>query len=280
MRKGDFFKDELGEDGTSTRSLDGALLEEVRTGTGSVSDIDAVVALAHLVHDEFQVFGTDGAVAITSDEAREAISTLRTVLRRLGIQFDPPFRDFERFRSYWQKQGASGSGGWQARRELLYKLFDPLHEQLADLQAESLRSSLASPAGSRSRTGWPGVDEEVVELRRHFQEARTPQDYRNVGNDCVAVLERLSAEAYKPDRHLRSGEDEPPVANTKARLERVIEVELVGPGYAELRKLARASIELAQAVKHRTPRRQDAGVAADAVILLVSMFRRLSDASV
>lgn len=275
MRKGDFFKDELDEFGFSARRLNGALLEEIRTGTGLVSDIDAAVPLAHLVHDEFQAFGTDGSITITNDQAREAVSALRTVLRRLGIEFNPPFIDFDRFRSYWLKKGASGS--WQARRDLLYPLFDPLHELLADLQADSLRSSLASPAGSRSRTGWLGVDEEVVELRRHFQEARTPQDYRNVGNDCVAVLERLSAEAYNSDRHLHSGEDEPPVASTKARLERVIEVELVGPANAELRKLARAAIEQAQAVKHRTPNRQQAGIAADSVILLVSMFRRLVD---
>lgn len=45
-----------------------------------------------------------------------------------------------------------------------------------------------------------------------------------------------------------------------------------------MRKLARAAIELAEAVKHgRTPDRTKAGVAADAVILLANVLRRLDE---
>jgi hypothetical protein len=54
----------------------------------------------------------------------------------------------------------------------------------------------------------------ISELRRHFLAAHSPQDYRNVGLDCVAVTEALSAQVYDPTRHLREGEDEPSVANT------------------------------------------------------------------
>jgi hypothetical protein len=46
-----------------------------------------------------------------------------------------------------------------------------------------------------------------------------------------------------------------------------------------MRKFARATIELAQAVKHRgTPTRTEAGIVADAVILLANMLRRLDEA--
>ncbi len=121
------------------------------------------------------------------------------------------------------------------------------------------------------------MDEEVAELRRHFQAARTPQDYRNVGNDCVTVLERISEAAYRAERHLREDEDEPPVSNTKQRLDRVVEVELEGSSNAELRKLVRAAIEQSQAVKHRTSNRRHAGIAADSVILLANIMRRLAE---
>jgi len=47
---------------------------------------------------------------------------------------------------------------------------------------------------------------------------------------------------------------------------------------AEMRKFARATIELAQAVKHsRTPTRTEAGILADAVVLLANMLRRLDE---
>ena len=108
--------------------------------------------------------------------------------------------------------------------------------------------------------------------------ARSEQDYRNIGNDCVAVLERLSEAAFDPSRHLPDGDDIPPVAKTKLRFELIIDSLASGSGNAEVRKVARAVVELAQAVKHRsTPTRRDAGVAADSVIQLVNIIRRLSE---
>lgn len=205
------------------------------------------------------------------------MDALRAVLGRLDVAFDPPFVDFNDFYRYWRRHGAAGSGGWQARRDIMAELLNPVHDRLAELQAGALRSTLATPVTSHPRTGWRAVDEEITELRRHFQSARTPQDYRNIGNDCVAVLERISGAAYLPARHLPAGESEPGVPQTKARLERVIEVELEGTANAELRKLTRAAIEQAQAVKHRTPNRRHAGIAADSVILLANVFRRLAE---
>ena len=68
------------------------------------------------------------------------------------------------------------------------------------------------------------------------------------------------------------------VGGTKIRLERYIEARLPGADNAEMRKLVRAAIELAEAVKHgRAPDRTKAGVAADSVILLANMLRRLEE---
>ncbi len=235
------------------------------------------MGLARLIHDELEAFGTGGGEVMDDGDMREALQALRAVCRRLGTG-DPnvPFRDFTAFRSYWIRTGASGAGGWQARRDILSGIFDGLHDQLADLESQSLTSSLADAVTPRGRTGWAKVDAEVAELRRHFQMATTPQDYRNVGNDCVIVIEAISVAAYDAARHLRPNESEPPVAKTKDRLDRIVEVELPGPENAELRKLARATIEAAQAIKHRTtPSRRDAGLAADATIMLANLIRRL-----
>lgn len=131
-----------------------------------------------------------------------------------------PFRDFKTFYSYW-RHGAKGS--WQARRDILDEIFDPLHEQLANLELQSLDSTLAQAISPRGRTGWLRVDEEIAELRRHFQGARTAQDYRNVGNDCVIITEALSRTVYDPLRHLRPGETEPRIGETKQRIERFVE---------------------------------------------------------
>lgn len=280
MRPDDFFsheEDDVFGIALTRPRLDRELIAEVRRGLlDDRSDAEVAVALARLVHDELELYGTDGNQVLKDPEIREALVALRAVTERLGITLDIPFRDFATFRTYWTREGARGS--WQARRDLLGDIFDSAHDTLIDLETDSLTSSLASAVSPRGRTGWARIDEELSELRRHFQSARTPQDYRNVGNDCVTLLEALSAQVYEADKHLRAGEEEPPIAKTKLRIERFVEDSLPGAGNAALRKLTRASIEFAQGIKHNdAPTRRDAGIAADAVILLANMLRRLAD---
>lgn len=268
---------EAGPWGEAQQALDTDLIELIHAGNQKQTDIEVAVPLAHLVHDEYEGYGTGGKEQISNLEARGALAALRAATARLAVPFDPPFTDFGSFETYWKRNG--GYGNYQARRDMLVTLFEPLHERLADLESGSLRSVLAEAVSPRPRTGWVRVDEEIAELRRHFQVARSPQDYSNIGNDCIAVLEALSAAAYAAVRHLPPGEEEPSVANTKARLEAVVTVEMPGADNARLRKLARAAIEQAQDVKHSrtSPNRRTAGIAADSVILLSNIMRRLHE---
>lgn len=83
---------------------------------------------------------------------------------------------------------------------------------------------------------------------------------------------------YDHTRHTPAGESEPPFSKTKLRLERYVEERLPGSNNAEMRKFARSAIELAQAIKHGgAPTRIEAGIAADAVIVLANMLRRLGE---
>lgn len=270
--------DPWGCDERVERVLDAQLLRSIAQGPlADLSDIEVAVALARFAHEEFEGYGTGGS-DITQDESVLVVRALKAVLTRLGITaFNPPFRDFNTFYKHWRSEGASGPGGWQARRDILDKYFEPLQTLLDEREAGSIASTLAAAISPRKVTGWPRVDEEISELRRHFESASTQQDYSNVGNDCVAILEALSATVYNHSKHQRGEDPEPPVASTKVRLERYVEAELAGSENAELRKLARATIELAQAVKHRrdTVSRIEAGIAADAVILLANMLRRI-----
>jgi hypothetical protein len=260
------------------RRLDLDLLNRVRVGQREDhDDVEIAVALTRLLHDDLERFGTDSRNELSDEESRVGLRALRTVLDRLDLDdAEIPFRDYGTFYNYWIRKGAKGS--WQARRDLLQEIFVPIEDRLAVLEDRSIASTLVDPITSHARTGWTAVDVEIGELRRHFQAARTPQDYRAVGLDCVAVTEALSAAAYDPDRHLRAGEEEPPVANTKQRLDRVIEDALPGSDNAALRKLGRAVIEMAQQIKHSTtPTRREAGIGADAVIQLANFLQRLEE---
>jgi len=108
-----------------------------------------------------------------------------------------------------------------------------MHDALTERESETLSSSLADAISPRGRTGWPRVGEEIAELKRHFAQARTPQDYRNIGNDCVIVLEALSRQGYDAEKHLREGEEEPSIGKTKLRIERFIEDAVPGSDNAQ-----------------------------------------------
>ncbi|MBD8218335.1 hypothetical protein IFU40_06780 [Microbacterium sp. CFBP 13617] len=283
MRSWDFLKQEdvpdfWGGQSTSTQTvINSHLLDAVAAGPiPDHPDVEVAVALARFVHEEYEGRGTHENQVSSQEDSATIMRALKAVLRRMNIDtFDPPYRDFDTFYKYWRTSGATGS--WQARRDLLDADFEPLHRLLDKCEAGSIHSTLATAISPHQVTGWPRVDEEISELRRHFETATTRQDYSNVGNDVVSVLEALSATVYDHATHGRANESEPPIASTKNRLDRFVEVALDGRDNAELRKLTRASIELAQAVKHRreTVTRLEAGVAADAVILLANMLRRI-----
>ncbi|MGH9155138.1 MAG: oxygenase MpaB family protein [Acidimicrobiales bacterium] len=265
--------------GNYARRLDLDMLQVIRAGPHpTIPDAEAGTALAQLVHDQLTACGTSGGHELTDAEIRKALAALRALCDRLGVPYTVPFGDFAGFKAYWQRKGASGSGGWAAKRALLAEVFDPMHEQLEALEAQALAATLATPITTHPGTGWPAVDHEIAELRRQFLTALTAQDYNAVGLVAVRLTEALSATVYDPNVHLRPGETVPPVSNTKDRLDRYIEHSAPGPDDARLRKLARDSIEYAQHVKHRgTPTRREAGIAADAALLLANILRRLTE---
>lgn len=256
--------------------VDADVFDRLRSGKlPGISDEDVAEDLLTFVFDDLTAFGTGGGEVMTNDEMRRAISGLKAVMTRIGVQLDVPFRDFNSFKAYWLRN--DGYNSWQARREIVDGIFsDPLAKVMA-ARDRSFTATLIDPISPHAVTGWPRVDAEIEAMRIEFRDATTPQNCRAVGLHAVAVLDAVSAVAY---RHAIHGEDavEPPVSKTKDRLDRVVLHGLPGSGNAEVRKLVRSAIETAQAVKHgSTPDRLKAGLAADAVLVVSHMMRRLAE---
>jgi hypothetical protein len=214
------------------------MIEALRRGPLDFNDdVSAAIGLLDLVHRDLEAVGTGGGERLSEDDITVALLGLRAVLKRLGVTVEIPFRNYSSW-TYWLGMGASGS--WQARRQLLADIFDPIHARMMSLE-ERMFEGLAEPVSRRRSTGWPMVDIEVDELRRRFRSARGPQDYRGVGGHAVGVLEPLSNTVYNPARHVREGETPLTPDKTKLRLERYVETALTGPENVDLRALVRAS---------------------------------------
>ena len=117
-------------------------------------DLEAALALAALVQDELMAYGTGGGQRLSDDDMGLSLSALRAVTKRLGVAFEPPYRNFTTFRTYWLRNDAQGS--WQARRDLLETLFEPLHRELIRME-ELTFEGLAKAVSPKQTTGWPAV---------------------------------------------------------------------------------------------------------------------------
>jgi hypothetical protein len=167
MRAGDFFV--LDEHATieinggfpPVHVLNEGMLDDLRSDSlPLLSDVSAAEGLLDLVHDEFVGYGTSGDNDLTHKQIALAIQALEAVTWRLGMPVKLPFRDFTSFRGYWIGIGASGHGGWQARRDIVAGLLDPAREQLDSIRRgaspqikEDLIASLRDPVAIREHLG-------------------------------------------------------------------------------------------------------------------------------
>lgn len=121
--------------------LNHKLLSELLSGPlPDVDDTAAAEGLLDLVESELRAYSTKEDQRLTDRQSEVVIRTLEVVTKRLGIPIGLPFGSFGTFRGYWESRGATGSGAWQRRRDLVTELFRPARKRL-----DALKSGLAGP---------------------------------------------------------------------------------------------------------------------------------------
>src|SRR5271166_1329774 len=136
---------------------EGMLDDLVTESLPLASDASVAEGLLDLVHDELIGYGTDGSNQLDDRQMALSIRSLEAVIwRLLGMPLNLPFRNFTTFRSYWMQAGASGHGGWQARRDIVEELLDPIRRELTRLRRgagpqvdEDLIANLRDPTAIR-----------------------------------------------------------------------------------------------------------------------------------
>jgi hypothetical protein len=147
VRPSDFFNwVEYPDLGGGRSVLDADLVDSFRLRPREdISDLDAAYGLTRLAHDELIAFGTGMHNSLNDEGISIVLRALRAVLKRLGVEFDPPFRDFARFRDYWISQRMDGS--YAPRRNYLNELFDPVFSQLEQLEDQQATASVRGVDG-------------------------------------------------------------------------------------------------------------------------------------
>ncbi len=281
MRAEDFWVFEDEPWANPVPALNIQLLDELRRRPPDLNnDTEAALLLIRLIYEELLTFGTGGTPKITDLSSRDALRTLGALLSKVGYRkFDIPFSDLAGFRSYWLMKGARGN--WQARRDLLRPIFEPalfFLEELQDTLLGGEGNNVLLPITHDFRDQWVSVEAEISALRGNFAKATSPQDFRNVGNDCVAVITRLAQIVYTEEIHASYDGPMPSRDDTKERLIRFVDHRLEGSSNSSLRSLVRKVIELAQDTKHDLDgSRLRTILAADSVIMLANIIKSLDE---
>lgn len=264
----DFLRDEDEDAALSAREV-----EAIRHGESSMSDVEAAEALVDSVAGLMVSVATGGPAikTVDSDYKREH-RALAAVLRRLGISYPNKFDDLWRWYGRW----SDGSlPQYRDRRVFISDLFAPVRKALIE-QADATRE--LAEGISEGPTGWAGIDQQSARLRRLWREANDPDAYNGVGLQCVKILTTLGHVVFDATRDLPAGEEEPGRDDAKKRIAYFLRRVAAGEKGENIRKIVNGAYAQANAAKHRhVATRADAGIAANATLLIVSTLRLLAD---
>ncbi|MEV7217653.1 hypothetical protein AB0O31_31745 [Kitasatospora cineracea] len=155
--------------------LDSVRVERLRNARlDDVTDLDAAHELTQLAMADLEAFGTGGGETLDEEEIAAVLRSLHSVLRRLGVAVELPFRDFKGFKSYWIEHGMGGS--YAARRSYLDSLFTPVLHQLDEYHPHLRRDQsrrITDVTRRRLRDGltggwWGGTLDEAGFLSRLY----------------------------------------------------------------------------------------------------------------
>jgi hypothetical protein len=252
---------------------DAAEVDAMRRGESSLPDIEAALILADKVSSLMISVATGGPEIKKVDAGyKREHRALRSVLRRLDIEYPNNFDDLWRWYGRW----SDGSlPKYSDRRTFIAELFAPIRQALAELDAATHELAEGVAEGP---TGWPQIDDQMRRLRKLFREANDADAFNGVGLQCMKILTWLGRMVFDAARDLPAGEDEPGIDDAKARIAFFVQRAAPGKNGENVRKLVNAAYAQANAAKHRhSATRVDAGVAANATALIVSTLRLLDE---
>jgi hypothetical protein len=167
---------------------------------------------------------------------------IRKGLAERNIKDPNPFTDL------WDWYGKWSDGSlpsYQSRRKYLGEIFTPLIESLKNTQSKPLNPLFIEP------TGWMRVDRSMGEIKLRLTQASNEEQFQAVGLLCRETLISLAQVVYKEDEHPILDEKKASKTDAKRMLDAYISSVLSGKSNENIRRHAKASLDLANDLTHR-----------------------------
>lgn len=206
------------------------------------------------------------------EQARDGYLTRRESIRVRLAEF--ALEDPNQFTGLWDWYHRWSSGdlpSYRSRRAFLREIYAPTLGQLEAIERG------VSPAELREPTGWPKVDQVVSKMRLLLARAVEPEDFQQVGLLAREILISLAQAVYDAGRHVPEGGIAASSTDAARMLEAYISTEMAGGENAEIRRHAKASLQLAVALQHkRTADFRIAALACEASSSVVNIIAIMS----
>lgn len=174
----------------------------------------------------------------------------------------------------WMWYGKWSSGDlptYQSRRIYISNLYNTLIDEI------HRRQVLVGSELFEEPTGWNRVDRGIDKIRGKLESSTNEEDYQTVGLLCRESLISLAQAVYNPEVHIHPDGIEMSNTDAKKMLESYLLTELPGSPNEEIRRYAKAALDLANGLQHRrTASFRQAAMCAEATISLTNLIAIVS----
>ena len=186
---------------------------------------------------------TGGArIQDVNNEYQSRIPLIQEGLSERNIEDTNPFNDL------WQWYGKWSDGSlpsYKSRRLYLLEMFNPLIASVKKLQSQPLNPVFEEP------TGWMRVDRSLGEIKLRLVQASNEEQYQTIGLLSRETLISLAQVVYIEGVHSTNDGVNPSKTDAKKMLEAYISSVLSGKSNENIRRHAKASLDLANDLTHR-----------------------------
>lgn len=186
---------------------------------------------------------TGGArIQSVNTEYKSKYSEIAEGLRERNLKNPNPFADLWQWYGKWSDDSLPT---YQSRREYLGDIFDPLIETVKGMKSEVINPVFDSP------TGWARVDRSMSEIKLRLAQATTEEQYQGVGLLARETLISVAQAVYDPGLHSIKEGISPSKTDAKRMIDAYISAVIPGKSNENIRRHARASLDLANDLTHR-----------------------------
>lgn len=186
---------------------------------------------------------TGGArIQDVNSEYQSNIPEISEALRERGLANPNPYKDL------WEWYGKWSDGSlptYQSRRTFLSEMFSPVIETIKGMKTASLSPVFEEP------TGWNRVDRSMGEIKLRLAQAGSEEQYQGIGLLARETLISLAQAVYVQEIHGSADGTVPSKTDAKRMLESYISSVLPGKSNENIRRHAKASLDLANDLTHR-----------------------------